>query len=117
MAKERIATEKDHGLHRIGLPGEDGAVDGVGLHIAWVERWSQWVLGQTKPYSGLHRRQQLPAHDWIVGSTGDEDVAAASIELPREGVEAADGPIGLPGVAMLLKPYPGGIAGRLLGRK
>jgi len=53
----------------------------------------------------------------LVGGAGKENVAAATIELPREGVEAAHGPVGLHGVGVLFEPHPGGVERRLLGRE
>jgi hypothetical protein len=74
------------------------------------------VLGQAAPQSGFRPWKQLRSFDGVGGGAGEENVAAATIELPREGVEAAHGPVGLHGVGVLFEPHPGGVERRLLGR-
>jgi hypothetical protein len=75
------------------------------------------VLGQAEPQSGFRSRKQLRSFDGIGGGAGKKNVAAATIELPREDVEAAHGTVGLHGVGVLFEAHPGGVEGWLLGRE
>jgi hypothetical protein len=93
---------------------KDGVIYIGGLHDARVVRRTQGVLGITEAQGRLLSGKQLPTGDGIGGGTGEKHVAAAAIELPRESVEAAHGPVGLHGVGVLFEPYPSSIAGRLL---
>jgi hypothetical protein len=38
VAQERITSKQDHGLHRVRLARQDGAIHVVGLHLARVDR-------------------------------------------------------------------------------
>jgi hypothetical protein len=87
------------------MPGEDSAIHQGSLHHARVSRGAQWVLGQAAPQSGFRPWKQLRSFDGVGGGAGEENVAAATIELPREGVEAAHGPVGLHGVGVLFEPH------------
>jgi len=75
------------------------------------------VLDQAEAQSGFRPWKQLPSFDGVGGGAGEDNVAAATIELPSKGVEAAHGPVGLHGVGVLFEPHPGGVERRLLGRK
>jgi len=95
MAEEWIAPEQNHSLHWVRLPGQDGLIHFGGLHDAWVARRAQGMLGIAEPQGCLLPGKQLSARDGIGGGAGEKHVAAATIELPREGIEATHGPVGL----------------------
>src|SRR5215468_9332829 len=83
---EGVRPERDQGLHRVGTSGEDGAIHIVHAHYAGHTWRAQRALGNAEPPGRLLPWEELPPHDRIDRGTGEQDVAAALIELAGEGV-------------------------------
>jgi hypothetical protein len=114
VREQRVGAERDHGPDRVGLPGQDDPV-----HVGRADQprssgRAQRALGVAEAARRLPGREQLMPGDRAGGGGGEQDVAAAPIELAGQGVEHADRPVGLHGVGALLQPGPGVVAGWLL---
>ena len=111
VREQGVGPERDQGPHPIGLSGEDGPVDvGRPYHSGFPGR-AQRAFGVAKATRRLPGREQRTARHGVRGGAGEQDVAAALVELAGQRVKQADRTVGLHGVAALFQPRPRVVAG------
>ena len=104
LRSQQIRPERDQHPHRIGFLLKDGAVDIACGNPAITPRPKR-ALCHAQGFGALRRAQQIEAGDIAKPSRAARHIATGRAVVAGNGIEQADGPVGLRGWVLCDTPF------------